>query len=451
MNWSDFSGKKIALLGAGKENLSLIAHLKKAGAIITVCDRNKVELPDGVQAAIGEDYLANLERFDYLFRSPGLPVREVTKALDGVEKLPQISSATDFFLALYSGQTVAVTGTKGKGTTATMITAILRAAGRPVVLAGNIGNSVFDELDSITDKTVIVMELSSFQLEDVSHSPHLAVVLPITAEHLQPLSERSPNYHQDLASYIGAKEQIVAHQHPDDIVVFSLESQASAQIGQSSIGNKISVGLDKPADVQVAHGKIILKTGEVNLADIAVLKGDHMYHNAAMAAAAAQALGLDLTAIAEGLRSFKTLPHRMETVGVFDGVEYVDDSYATAPDATIAALSAYKDRSVVLILGGSSKGMEFDELAQAVSISKVKAAILIGVEAPKIEAALKKFAPAVARVSGLKVFRDAVETAVHRASSGDVVLLSPSCASKDMFKDAADRGEMFKKYVHELV
>ncbi|MEX1052170.1 MAG: UDP-N-acetylmuramoyl-L-alanine--D-glutamate ligase [Patescibacteria group bacterium] len=450
MDWSDFSGKKIGLAGAGRENLSLIPHLIQAGATIVLGEQWESELPSNIQgkikAVIGPDHLSALVDCDYIFRSPGLPLERLKQA---VGDKPQLTSAVDLLLALRGRQTIAVTGTKGKGTTATMITAILKAAGRDVILAGNIGNSIYDDWQKITDQTVIVMELSSFQLEDITHAPHIAVVLPITADHLQPLSERSPNFHRDLLSYIAAKQQITAHQGPDDLVVYSLDSQASTQIGQSSSAQKVGVSIKTKADVFAGGGVLRVGQDEVDLSKETKLRGDHLFHNAAMAAAVGQAEGVAVGKIIEGLGNYRPLPHRMETVGKFNGIEFVDDSYATAPDATIAALSAFTDQPVVIILGGSSKGADFSELAKAAA--GIKVAVLIGQEANNIAAAFKKYAPGVTLITGVNRFKDAVETAVHRAIPGDVVLLSPACASKDMFKDAAERGEKFVKFVHELV
>lgn len=450
MDWSDFSGKKVGLLGAGKENISLIPLLQDSGATVTLCDVRPVSLPNKqITFCLADECLSNLARFDFVFRTPGMPVEKLRVNLPKDGDKPIITSAVDLFLALKRHQTIGVTGTKGKGTTSAMIAAILKSADKPVLLAGNIGNSIFDDWEKITDQTTVVMELSSFQLEDIKYSPHVAVMLPVTAEHLQPLSELSPNFHKDLPTYIAAKQQITTYQGPDDVVVFSLDSQASSQIGQSSIARKISVSAITKADVSVANGVIKLGHEEINLLKETKLRGDHLFHNAALAAAVGQVEGVTIDDIIKGLRDYQPLPHRMEPVGVFNGIEFVDDSYATAPDATIAALSAFSERSVVIILGGSPKGMDFTELAKAAS--NVKAAILIGQEAARIEMAFKEQAPQVNRISGIGRFKDAVETAIHRANPGDVVLLSPACASKDMFTDAAERGDLFKKYVHELV
>lgn len=453
MEWSDFSGKKVALAGAGIENLSLIPHLMRAGATVTICEQWEKELPANLPASVrtifGSDHLATLNDFDVVFRAPGLPLERVTSVIN--QENTKLTSVTDLFLAMKGRQTVGVTGTKGKGTTSTMIGGILQAAGRPVIVAGNIGRPVFDFINEINDETVVVMEVSSFQLEDVNHSPHIAVVLPITSDHLQPLSERSPNFHADLPSYIRAKQQLTAHQGADDYVVYSRDSQASEQVGTSAAAKKISVSAKGEADVSIRDGVLEISGETVDLAGKTKLRGDHLFHNAAVACAVAKLLGAGINAMTTGLANFNPLPHRMEEIGNFGGVAYIDDSYATAPEATIAALSAFKDRPIVLILGGSSKGADFSELARAVGQAKIKAVVLVGTEAARIGRSLKELAAHVLVLSGYSTFRDAVETAVRRANSGDVVLLSPAFASKDMFANAAARGEKFTEIIHELV
>lgn len=453
MDWSDFSDKKVGLLGAGKENLSLITHLEKVGAQITVCDMSigNRHFTNNIVIRDGKDYLKNLDDFDFVFRTPALPIKVITNAMEDLTKQPVITSPMDLFLSMKGNQTIGVTGTKGKGTTATMIADIIKASGEKVILAGNIGNSIYDSWNDIADNTTIVMELSSFQLEDVKNSPAIAVLLSISPDHLQPLSEISPNYHQDLPAYVKAKKHITAFQKPDDLIIFSADSQPSKQIGLSSVARKVSVSSKEDADVIVSDGVIEYENLRIDLPMETKLKGYHIYFNAAIAAAVSKNIGVPNDIIVRGLSNFKTLPHRMETLGVYNGVEYIDDSYATSPEATIAALSAFEDKTVLVILGGSSKGADFDKLAKVMSSKQIKAAILIGEEAKKIEVSLREFAPKIPTITGFSTFRDVVETAVHGAVSGNVVLLSPACASKDMFNDAAERGKEFTRIIHELV
>jgi len=449
MKWSDFSGKTVALLGAGKENQSLIPFLRSTEAKVVICDKDPALKVSGksITLQLGEEYLANLDGYDWLFRSPGMPLADVKAKVADHSK---ITSAMELFLSMYRQQVIGVTGTKGKGSTASMIHQILKAAGRKTLLAGNIGNSIFEDIDKIVEDTIIVMELSSFQLEEIRYSPHRAVVLSISPEHLQPLSEASPNYHVDLPSYIRAKQQITAHQTAEDYIIYSTDSQPSNQIGLMSLAKPISVSSRESADYSVRDGVVTFAGGSINLREATKLRGDHMFHNAAIACATCSTCGVSPQKMITGLQNFRPLPHRLEFVGRFGEIDFYDDSYATAPDATIAALSAFKDRSVVLILGGSSKGADFYSMAQTINDSSVRVVVLVGKEAGRIEESLKQSSPKTKLITGLQSFRDVVETAIRQAKRDDVVLLSPACASKDMFNNAADRGGQFQKIIHEL-
>lgn len=452
MEWSDFRDKKIGLLGAGKENLSLIPHLEKAGAHITLCDQSPLEnqknLSDSIELKSGPNYLQDLGRFDYIFRSPGLPVEQVTTALNGLERQPIRTSAMDLFLALRIGRTIGVTGTKGKGTTSTMIESILKEAGQHVMVVGNIGAVVFDRLNEITPETFVVIELSSFQLEDINRSPDIAVLLAITTnDHLQPLSERSPNFHPTVEDYAAAKAQITKHQESNQTLVFVGDSLLTKKIATETAAKTIEVSWNNPAaEIVVSQETITTPNGLIDCKK-AGLKGDHIITNAAVAAGVAVVLDVDPSVIEDGLANYRPLPHRLEPVLETAGVLYVDDSYATNPEATIAALTAF-DKPIIWIGGGSSKGAEFSELAKKLGSKKIKMAILIGQEAPAITAALQQQAPEVP-VERLNSLGEAVGLAKSRAVEGDVVLLSPACASKDMFRDAAERGDLFKQLVRQ--
>lgn len=446
INWERFRSKKIGLLGAGKENLSLIPFLTEHGAEVTICEQNaepanieRLEKTAGVELRIGDDAMSDIGYFDYVFRTPGMPVIDVDRAIELSQHSPVRTSSVDLFLEYYGDQTIGVTGTKGKGTTSTMIHSILNSGSRKTLLAGNIGNSIFDSLDQIDDGSLIVMELSSFQLEDITHSPKFAVILPVTSEHLQPLSKRSPNYHRSLDDYIEAKRQLVAHQQETDVVVYAADSQSASQIANSSKAKKFGVGIER-GEAKISGTDLLLNDIKIDLA-AAGLKGDHLILDAALASVMAIQIGLDNKLILNGLRNFKPLPHRMEKIGVFGGVTVIDDSYATAPDATIAALSAF-DQPVILIAGGSPKGVDFTELAQVIVGKNVKAILLIGQEAERLKEAIETqgYKGTLEKLESLET---AVDNAVNYSVKGDVILLSPACASKDMFIDAADRGAQF--------
>lgn len=451
MTFTDFAGKKVALLGAGTENIHLIPHLLTAGAAVTLCNQWEHELPEEyleqITVQVGDDHLRNLDQFDYLFRSPGLPIARVDAALVGAAHQPTRTSAMDLFLSMGLGKTIGVTGTKGKGTTTTMIASILQSAGRDVIVAGNIGGVIFDELEKISPETFVVLELSSFQLEDVTHSPNIAVLLPIVPDHLQPLSERSPNYHETFEQYASAKANITAYQSPNDLLVYAADSAVVQGIADRSNARRIGVG-EKAGDVLVSTAGHITADSH-DLIDLSTtgLRGTHIFLDGALAATVCRELGCSSADILAGLTAFKPLPHRLQEIGSIDNITYVDDSYATAPDATIAAIEAF-DQPIIWIGGGSRKGAPFAELAEAIVNSNVKAAILLGEEAERLANALANAAFS-APIITVQSMAEAVERARSLAKPGDLVLLSPACASKDMFKNAADRGEQFTALVLE--
>lgn len=452
MRWADFRGKNIGLLGAGKENLSLIAHLLYAGAKLTLLDKKdwlseSPKINRQVRAIFGSHYLDELDQYDYLFRSPGLPVAVIQTALRRANRQPVVTSATDLFLALKPCLTIGITGTKGKGTTASMLEAILKPL-RPVFLAGNIGRSIFDAWGSITSDSIAILELSSFQLEDIKHSPAIAVILPITPDHLQPLSERNPNFHPSLACYQAAKAQIVRYQTTENLVVYAKDNPAARQLAIASPGRKLGLGQAGGLGWQLNLAGQLSDEGIVKADFRQVgLRGEHIFLDAGLAGLTTHQLGVSWEEVIAGLKSYKPLPHRLEEVAEVGGVRFIDDSYATAPISTIAAIRAF-DQPIIWIAGGSSKGASFDQLATAVSRSSVKAAVLIGAEREGIFLALKRFTPR------LEIFKeDSIEAATDRAIAladpGEIVLLSPACASLDMFDSAEQRGQRFQTAVKQ--
>lgn len=453
-SWADLAGRKVALLGAALENTSLIPHLLRHQAEITVCewDQTRVEkikatFPS-IKLATGDEYLKDLDRFEVLFRSPGFPVATVERALRQSKSKPLVSSATDLFLRLTQSKVIGVTGSKGKGTTCTMIGSILDAAGKKVVVAGNIGRPIFDIFDDLTKETIVILELSSFQLEDVSCSPDIAVVLAIMEnDHLQPLSTQSPNYHQTVNDYVAAKAHITLFQSNDDWLVYNADNDLSTSVAQISQSQKISVSqASSEADYFVNKQGVVFKSGR-KLVDLALLglRGQHVFLNTTVAIAAAAILECREVDMAQGIVNFRPLPHRLEQFADKGAITYVDDSYATAPEAAIAAIGSF-DQPIIWIAGGSSKGASFDELAKVVASSKVKNVILLGQEAPKIKESLSHFAQKLPVVM-TKTLAGAVKISLSLAQKGDVVLLSPACASKDMFENAADRGDQFQRLV----
>lgn len=457
MNWQQFTHKRVALLGAGKENLSVLSYLLSAGAIVTLCQArstpdlaNIQEKYPNLELVIGEDWLEYLAKYDVVFRTPSLPVATLQQKLTETGSTAIITSPMDLFVRESAWKTIGVTGTKGKGTTVTMIASILSCAKLPNVVAGNIGTTIYDQLDQLTEQHVVILELSSFQLEDMKSSPDIAVLLAMSPDHLQPLSAESPNYHKSMDEYVEAKAQITLHQQESDAFFCSLDSTYTERVAKRSPARVQTVAAtNSSAKYHLNEDGTIVRDGKEWLSLVeAGIHGIHLQTNAMFAAAVADELGIERAIIFDGLRQFVPLPHRMETVATIDGVVYVDDSYATNPEAAQAALTAYS-APIVWIAGGSSKGAEFDELGSAVARSSLVQLITVGQEASKIAAAVRQFMPKLP-FQTYDNFRAAVLAARDVARPGDVVLLSPACASKDMFRNAAERGDTFQEIVRSL-
>lgn len=428
----------VAIIGFGLEGQSALTYWQQQSADITVCDqRSDISLPPHVHAQLGEHYLDNLDRFDLIVRSAGITPTIILEKNPGIE--PKITSVINEFLRVCPTKNIiGVTGTKGKGTTSTLITQMLEAAGKDVFLGGNIGLSPFDFLPQLTADSWVVLELSSFQLSDIKHAPHIAVCLMVVPEHL--------NWHADMDDYITAKSQLFAHQTSQDIAIYFADSPVSHQIVRSSPGAKITYYAAPGAYVE--DGAIIIDNQTICELDEIKLLGAHNWQNACAAATAFWQAVQSVDAIRKVLTTFTGLPHRLEFVREFDGITYYDDSFGTTPETAIVALEALPAPKVV-ILGGSDKGASYDGLAQAVVANNVRTVVVIGNTAPAITAALHQQG-FDAIIPGGTTMAEIVNTARTAATDGDIVLLSTGCASFGLFQDYKDRGNQFKQVVQDL-
>lgn len=451
MKQADFSGKKVAVLGLGVEGQDVVRFLFKKGAAITVFDQKKAaELGEsyqefkkkGVDFKLGENYLKDgLVDFDFIFRSPGF--KPSLAAIRTAEKKGiVVSSATKLFFDLCPAKIIGVTGTKGKGTTATLIYRILKEAGKDVYLAGNIGEPMLALLPKLKASSLVVLELSSFQLIDLEKSPHLAVVLFITSEHL--------DYHQSKEEYIRAKSNIVRYQTENDFTVLNADSPTSSSFASLTRAKVVFFSRQKKVDGCYVEGrKIFLFNQLVGKVDQLQLRGAHNWENVCAAILAASFLGVTLEPIKKAVFSFKGLEHRLELVKAVKGVSFYNDSFSTTPETAIAAIRAFRE-PIVLIAGGSEKGSDFTELGREISHSSVKTLILIGMMAVRIKKACQKAKFKGKIIDGPKTMKGIVELASKETEPGGVVLLSPACASFDMFENYKERGNQFKKYVQAL-
>ena len=439
--------RRIALLGLGVENRALARFLHARQIPFSVCDARDPATPvEGVQQwRIGERYLDDLTDFDLLFRTPGLPTLDprLCAALRcGVE----VSSQTRLFLQLCPAPVLGITGTKGKGTTTVLLHALLATdSAARVFSGGNIGRPPLEFMDELQATDRVILELSSFQLQDLDQSPHIAVVLSVTEDHL--------DYHADRAEYVDAKKPVCRYQTSDDILIVNRDCPTARTFADESSATLWSFSTTAPSipGAWIADGQLWASCPRAQpeaicpVADIP-LRGQHNWSNVAAAVAGALAFGVPVTHFAAAIRSFEGLPHRLEYVAERDGVTYYNDSLATTVDATCAAIRAF-DASLLLIAGGVSKGADFSALGTAIAGANVRTVLLIGQEAPRIAATLQQ-AGAGAIVHYCRDLPQALETARQLAQIGDVVLLSPACASFDQFASYAERGDLFKRLVH---
>lgn len=454
MNMDRFKNKKVAVLGFGIEGQSVCDFLKGI-ATLTVFDEKKREEFDpeiiaryengGIEFRFGNIQI--LSGFDSIFRSPGIhPNNKVLAEASnaGIE----VTSATKVFFDLCPCEITGVTGTKGKGTTSTLIYEMLKKEGFDVYLGGNIGTPPLSFLEKLSVDSKVVLELSSFQLIDLHKSPHVGVMLMTTSEHL--------DYHADVYEYVEAKRNIFRYQNERDFAIVNKDYPASNESDVESVGTvyKVSREQDVLQGCFVREGKILLKMHEVeeeilDTKDVA-LPGKHNLENICASTVAALCSGATMKSVIPVLKSFKGLEHRIEKVATVRGVAYYDDSFSTTPETAIAAIESFEEPKI-LILGGSSKNSDFSDLGQIISDTpSIKAVIGIGVEWARIKEKIIASRIALPFYEDCKNMEDVVRKASEIGEIGDVVLLSPACASFDMFKSYKDRGEQFKKEVHEL-
>jgi len=452
----------VAVLGYGQEGKAVTSYLIKHGIKLVLFDQKswkdwdeieKLEIRKlGVNFIFGPDCFKELKGFDAAFRSPGIKLSDIGpniplghNAFKGRGESSAgmtISSQTKWFFEHCPCKIIGVTGTKGKGTTASLISEILKMQCQisnfkfQIHLTGNIGKiQPLEILDELKPDDYVVYELSSFQLQDLTQSPHIAVVLMVTSEHL--------DYHTDQKEYVDAKSAITRLQTADDFAVINSDYPNSVKIGELGKGKKVYFN-------RQTELSDILETKDLQL------RGAHNLENVRAAVSVGKILGIPDDIIRKAVMGFKGLEHRLEFVAEKNGVKFYNDSFSTTPETAIAAIEAFIEPEI-LILGGSSKNSDFTELGKTIAAKKnIKAVILIGQEAGKIKSAIKTLTPnpsprgrgeTLAILEGAKNMAEIFEQIKSVAAPGDVVLLSPACASFGMFKSYVDRGNQFKDAV----
>jgi UDP-N-acetylmuramoylalanine--D-glutamate ligase len=449
----DVKDKRVLVVGIARSGVAVAKFLLDKGTRVVLTDKKSREeltealrdIPEGAAEIVAGEYPEfSLADYDFLVVSPGVPlsIPPIQRAFQlGIPVLSELELAYRF-----SGSPiVAITGTNGKTTTTTLIGEILKHAGKRVCVGGNIGLPLALEVEKYGSDDVIVAEVSSFQLECIEKfKPKVSLILNITPDHL--------DRHGTMENYTAAKARVFENQDSTDFTIFNYDDPGVAELSSKTKGKVIffsrkhkfeeGVFADNGQIVVIISGKreVVCSTKEV------FIKGAHNLENAMAATAAGYVLGVPAKVIGRALRDFQGVAHRLEQVAEINGVRFVNDSKGTNPDASIKALEAY-DEPIVLLAGGRNKGSDFTEFAAKVK-EKVRALVILGECRQEIKEAVEKtgFDNIIEAVS----FDDAVFKAANNALPGEIVLLSPACASWDMFNNFEDRGDRFREIVDSL-
>lgn len=438
----------VAVIGYGVDGASAVGYWHKLGAEVTVCDKKEdILLPSYVLPKLGPDYLKGLDAYDVIVRSPGVHPREIV-ASNGPEILPKVTSCISEFFAKCPAPIIGVTGTKGKGTTSTLIYLMLKAANKKAFIGGNIGTVPLDFLHEVTPDSFVVLELSNFQLIDFTGRANTAVCLMLVPEHL--------DWHATKEDYYAAKANLFAHQTADDRLVYNGGNGTTTKVVASSPASKIPYYVPlagqenrKTNGAYVADNTIYYGDTEICSTNEVALLGRHNLENVCAAISAAwPIIDGNIEVIKKVIAEFTGLEHRLELVRELAGVKYYSDSFATTPEATIAAVRSF-EQPKVLILGGIDKGIPFFDLVGELTRTDLRQVLCIGTTGPKIAEMLRSRGVDNVIAGGANM-TEIVANAQKAAQPGDVVLLSTACASFDMFKNYKDRGNQFKQAVQVL-
>lgn len=425
---------KIAIAGYGVEGRASYKYWLDRGDSVTILDESPTaKLPADVDSTQGPQVFDDLSAYDLVVRTAGLRP-------DKLKNAQKIWSATNEFFANCPAPIIGVTGTKGKGTTASLIASILKTAGHTVHLVGNIGQPALEVLPEIKPSDVVVYELSSFQLWDMEKSPQIAVVLMIEPDHL--------DVHRSIDEYVVAKTNITRYQTAEDTVIYHPTNPISKQIAAAGSGWKIRYGVVEDGGAYIKENKFFVQNDPICSVGTLQVVGQHNIENACAAITAALSYDKNISksSIEKGLADFGGLPHRLKFVGEVNGVKYYDDSIATTPGSAIAAIKSF-DEPKVIILGGSEKGATYEEIVDLCAQTDTKI-VAIGQTGRKIQELSEARGAQSYRVEG--GMSEAVTTASQLAQANSVVILSPASASFDQYKNYADRGNQFAEAVAAL-
>src|SRR5579859_801534 len=426
----NYNNHKILILGFGREGQSTLYMLRQAFPTldIFVSDQNPLQLGKVNDRHLLSHikYLEDLEQYDVIFKTPGISLWE-----NGLQKYVQgggrITSQLNEFLDVFHHQTIGITGTKGKSTTSALVYHLLKTANLPTLFTGNIGIPVFESIQEIQPKTQVVVEMSSYQLELITQSPHIAVLLDIFPEHL--------NHHRSFENYLAAKARITQFQNKDDVLIYNKDFPELQWLASRSQANKVPFSLGElPAELkpdtypnlnQVIRTKILLP---------AFLIG--------------QTLGLSTDQMQKAFETFAALPHRLENIGTYNDVTFIDDTLATIPEAASVAIDALP-RVDVIILGGFDRGLQYEPIAKKVIEKRIPTILLFRPSGEKIAEHFHQLKPAsyMPNMQFVENMEEAVRLSYQHAPKGGVVLLSPASPSFGQFRDYEDKAQQFDVWV----
>ena len=414
------SGKRILIAGFGREGKSTLRFLQQymPDAIVGIADKNESAFQDvdkeRYDLFFGDDYLRAASDYDIVIKTPGISVKDIDI------NLSLISSQTDLFLEAYHNQVIGVTGTKGKSTTSSLIYHLLKESGNDVILAGNIGIPILDCVSDINERTIVVYELSAHQLQFINRSPHVGILLNVFEEHL--------DHFGTFEKYKDAKVNVLRCMDDADVAV----------VNQSTVNSQQSTVAKRCVDFESYD------FDDYNIDwDQIPLLGEHNKRNVKAALCACKSYGLSIENLISHLYTFKSLEHRQEFVGVFNGVKFFNDSISTIPQATIAALQTIKNVNF-LLLGGFDRGIDYEPLVTYLKDNVLPCILITGQAGQTINAKLQE-AGYKGNVLEYTDMESAFEIIGNLAKNGDVCLLSPAAASYDRYKNFEERGRVFKE------
>ena len=452
-----FENKSLALLGFGREGRSTYKLLRKVfpNKTLTIIDENDEVKNDEIlrndpnlQFISGKDCMQHIDEFDAAIKSPGIPSN--TLPLDF--KKVRLTSQTDIFLQCYGHQSIGITGTKGKSTTSSLVFHILKNAGVNTLLVGNIGIPPFDCVNEIGTDTIIVLELSSHQLEYISHAPHIAVFLNLFQEHL--------DHYYTYREYQSAKFNIGKYQGASDYFLYNRDNETIDQLLKNSVeletqslafslepGSKTELRIENES-IELHYGRRVIKLYDTSQGQ--PLKGHHNLYNIMAASAACYLSGVSTHQIGLGIKSFNGLEHRIEWVGNFEDIIWYNDSIATIPEATIEAIKTLQIADTV-ILGGFDRGIEYNILYPFLNSCGISNIIFVGEAGSRMNHEFIEFGIENINIYSATDYKQVVTIASEVTHKGKICLLSPAAASYDMFKNFEERGNVYKKNVRELL